>query len=61
MDGPESKIALSAVARNSWPIALILLWDPRKIIFSGGWSYSILSCFTFVMLFKIFHKTMLQE
>ncbi len=27
MDGPETKIALSAVARNYWPIALILPWD----------------------------------
>ncbi len=24
------------------------------------WTYSVLSCFTFVMLFKIFHKTMLR-
>ncbi len=28
---------------------------------SWNWSYSVLGCFTFVMLFKIFHKTMLQE
>ncbi len=30
MDGPETMIALSAVARNSGPIALILLWGPSK-------------------------------
>ncbi len=30
MDGPETVIALSAVARNSGPIALILLWGPSK-------------------------------
>ncbi len=30
MDGPEIMIALSAVARNSGPIALILLWGPSK-------------------------------
>ncbi len=47
MDGPETVIALSAVARNSGPIALIFLWAPSKshsvggglkITFSGGWS-----------------------
>ncbi len=38
MDGPETMIALSAVARNSGPIALILLWCLLKITFSGGWS-----------------------
>ncbi len=38
MDGPETMIALSAVARNSGPIALILLWGLLKIIFSWGWS-----------------------
>ncbi len=131
-------IALSAVARNSGPIALILLWGPSKSHSVGGgwapyrtsfwvpfnrwalklssiswpassknmngfhqlpalspskktftvgktntdnndinfgvffspnnrhlethhtWTYSVLSCFTFVM-FKIFHKTMLQD
>ncbi len=45
MDGPETVIALSAVARNSGSIALILLWVPSKshsvggglkITFSGG-------------------------
>ncbi len=30
MDGPETVIALSAVARNSGPIALIFLWGPSK-------------------------------
>ncbi len=30
MDEPETAIALSAVARNSGPIALILLWGPSK-------------------------------
>ncbi len=39
MDGPETVIALSAVARNSGPIALILLRGPLKITFSGGWSH----------------------
>ncbi len=38
MDGPETMIALSAVARNSGPIALILLRGSLKITFSGGWS-----------------------
>ncbi len=32
----ECMIALSAVARNSGPFALILLWGPLKITFSGG-------------------------
>ncbi len=31
-------IALNAVARNSAPIALILLWGSLKITFSGVWS-----------------------
>ncbi len=30
MDGPETVIALSAVAKNSGSIALILLWGPSK-------------------------------
>ncbi len=38
MDGPETVIALSAVGRNSGPIALILLWGPLKITFIEGWS-----------------------
>ncbi len=50
MDGPEIMIALSAVARNSGPIALILhiqwgvvskshsVGGGLKITFSGGWS-----------------------
>ncbi len=38
MDGPETVIALSAVARNSGPFAVILLWGPIKIRFSGGCS-----------------------
>ncbi len=38
MDGPETVIALSVVARNSGPIALILLWGPLKITFSVGLS-----------------------
>ncbi len=29
MDGPETVIELSAVVRNSGPIALILLWGGR--------------------------------
>ncbi len=36
MDGPETVIALSAVARNSGPIALILLWGSLKVTFSEG-------------------------
>ncbi len=32
VDGPETMIALSAVARNSGPIALILLWFPQNHI-----------------------------
>ncbi len=36
MDGPETVIALSAVARNSGPIALIFAMCPLKITFSGG-------------------------
>ncbi len=36
MDGPETVIAFSAVARNSGPIALILLWDPLKSHSVGG-------------------------
>ncbi len=41
MDGPETVIALSAVARNSGPIALILLWGPLKsqtvvVVVGGG-------------------------
>ncbi len=47
MNGPEIVIALSAVAGNSGPFALILLRDPSKshsvggglkITFSVGWS-----------------------
>ncbi len=38
MDGPDIVIALSTVAGNSGPIALILLWGPLKITFSVGWS-----------------------
>ncbi len=30
MDGPETMIAVSAIARNSGPFALILLWGPSK-------------------------------
>ncbi len=30
MNGPETVIALSAVAGNSGPIALISLWVPSK-------------------------------
>ncbi len=47
MDGPETVIALSAVARNSGPIALILLrvkshsvGGGLTITFSGGWSHN---------------------
>ncbi len=36
MDGPETVIALSAVARKSGPIALILLWVPLKSHSVGG-------------------------
>ncbi len=36
MDGPETVIALSAVARNSGSIALILLWVPSKLHSVGG-------------------------
>ncbi len=36
MDGPEPVIAISAVARNSGPIALILLRGPSKSHSVGG-------------------------
>ncbi len=36
MDEPETVIALSAVTRNSGPIALILLWGPSKSHSVGG-------------------------
>ncbi len=36
MDEPETMIALSALARNSGPIALILLWVPLKSHSVGG-------------------------
>ncbi len=53
MNGPETVIALSAVAGNSGPFALILLRDPSKshsvggglkITFSGGWSQNHIQC-----------------
>ncbi len=36
MDGPETMIAVSNIARNSGPIVLILLWGPSKSHSVGG-------------------------